>query len=505
VRDISPEILGASATDLRNRLRSRELSITELLEATVSTIDSLNPTLNAIVTTRSDAAILEARTADSELMHGREFRPLEGLPFTVKDVIATADLRTTAGSRILRFNIPRYTATAVRRLQNAGAILIGKSNCSEFGIGNLHTANRLFGSTRNPRDRTRTPGGSSGGDSAAVAAGLAVFGIGTDYGGSIRWPAHCTGVAGLRPTPGRIPNTGVLPHGQNYSGYLPNSSSLQCWLQTISPIARSATDLPLLLEIMQGADGCDSNAVPLPWIDMAGVDISALRCAWFDGDGSAPVRDDVKDAVANAARTLSSLGLHVAQARPPFFERAAPALAALRRAEGLPDHRRIVDGHEDELTTVVRKALEEANDAVPLNVYRALAEDADAVRARILEFMTDYQILILPVATVPAFTPGPNEAEAPVAVDRSSIEACCRAVTLLRAPSVVIQCGLSIEGLPIGVQIVGRPYRDAEVLSLAAMLEKGLTSMSGADPNRNRHARSSGLEIRLRREAAPPS
>ncbi len=198
--DASGALLRASVTHQLAQLQVHDVSATELLRAILTEIGRRNPELNALVTLRAEAALAEAAQADERIARGAP-RPLEGIPFSVKDLIATAGVRTTAGSRALKEYVPSRSATAVQRLQHAGAILIGKSNCSEFGMGNLHTGNRVFGETRNPWSASRTPGGSSGGESAAVAAGLTSFGVGTDFGGSVRWPAHCTGVVSLRPSP----------------------------------------------------------------------------------------------------------------------------------------------------------------------------------------------------------------------------------------------------------------------------------------------------------------
>ena len=468
----SESIVHESLTRQISHLRAGELSASELVHATLDQIDRLNPALNALVTVCGERAAREAVEAEAAFRSGRQPRPLEGAPFTVKDLIATAGVRTTAGSLLLQDYVPAWSAPAVARLQAAGAILVGKSNCAEFGMGNLHTSNRLFGDTRNPWDLGRTPGGSSGGDSAGVAAGMTSFGIGTDYGGSVRWPAHCTGVASLRPTPGLVPTTGVLPHSGLTDDDVPNSASFQSWTQTIGAIARSTSDLELLLEIMIGPDGRDSHAVAATALVPRTAAIETLRCAWFDDDGTVPIRQDLRQAVRAAADALRGRGLRVSELRPPGFELAAAAFDRIRHAEGLPDHRALVGEHTAALTTTVRDALAAAPSQVAHDEYRHLSGEADLIRARILEFMVNWPILLLPVATMPAFVPEQREHSAPRAtMVRSSIENCCRATTLLRAPVAVVPCGTSVEGLPIGVQVVGRPFHDRDVLAVAGVLE----------------------------------
>jgi Asp-tRNA(Asn)/Glu-tRNA(Gln) amidotransferase A subunit family amidase len=464
-------LLFDTASSLEKRLRRRELSVWELVDATWSQIHHVNPTINAIVTEREEESRAEAREADVALASGGPIGPLHGLPFTVKDLIATAGIRTTAGSLILKDYVPRSNATAIERLQDAGAILLGKSNCPEFAL-DLHTANRVFGDTWNPWNLRFTSGGSSGGDSAAVAAGMATFGIGTDYGGSIRFPAHCTGLASLRPTPGIVPGTGQLPYATHGEIPPPNSLSLQVWLQTIAPLARSATDLAMLVRAMAGPDKLDVHTVPVVMGDPAGVDIRRLACAWFDGDGTVPVRSDIRTTIADAAAALAGCGVVVSNQRPPGFELAEEIFAGLRAAEGLPDLQALVRGRESELTDYLRVWLESSQPTVSLADYRALGARADAIRSRVMAFMETWPILLLPVASIPAFEPGPWDfVVEDTRVARFNIETCCRVVTLLRAPAAVAICGTSDEGLPIGVQIVGRPFHDHEALAVATALE----------------------------------
>lgn len=479
-------LLREPLTALADRFRRRDLAPSELVRAMLDAAERVNPSLNAIVTWRADEAMDEARHADARFASGGRPRPLEGLPFTVKDLIVTRGLRTTAGSLLLRDHMPTWTAPVVQRLQDAGAILLGKSNCSEFGIGNLHTGNRLFGDSRNPWDLSKTPGGSSGGDSAGVAAGLAGFGIGTDYGGSVRWPAHCTGLASIRPTPGLLPSTGVLPHSGLADHPEPPSSALfQSWIQTIGPIARSASDLALLVATMQGPDGIDSHAVPSGPIAPSAISVTDLRCAVLADDGTMPVCDAVSTALQRAVGALRQRGMRVEPRRPPGFELAASAIDRVRVLDGLPDHARLAHGRHDELSTLVRESIEGADRPIELAAYRESVAVADRIRAQILAFMEQWPILLLPVATIPAFEPGAAEYALPqTTVRRAEIEACCRAVSLLRAPAAVVPCGSTDDGLPIGVQIVGRPFHEREVLAVAIALEQELGRWQPPPPGR---------------------
>jgi Asp-tRNA(Asn)/Glu-tRNA(Gln) amidotransferase A subunit family amidase len=458
--------------DIAERVRRRQITAREVLENCLERISHRNDTLNAIVTLTEDSARAQAAHVDDLAEQGGDPGPLAGVPFTVKDLIATRGVRSTAGSLLLRDYVPAWGATAVERLCAAGAVLVGKTNCPEFGLA-IHTGNRLFGDTLNPLDPDLSPAGSSGGDAAAVAAGMAAFGIGTDYGGSVRVPAHCTGTAAFRPTPGIVPGTGQLPFPPRPAPVPPNTASMQAKLQTIAPIGRHAEDLWPVVQVMAGPDGIDGNAIPVSLADPDAVDITQLQAAWCDGEGTYPIRADVVAAVEAAARALSAHGIRVTACRPPGLEQAEQVYGSLRAMEGLPNHEELAKGHEDELTSYVRAWLAEDRTPAALKDFRALTFRADEIRAQIYAFMQEWPILLLPVASVPAFPPAAAEFRVGCRVLHGlQIESCCRVVTLLRSPVAVVPCGYSQEGLPVGVQVVGRPFHDAEVLAVAAALQR---------------------------------
>jgi Asp-tRNA(Asn)/Glu-tRNA(Gln) amidotransferase A subunit family amidase len=471
---------------IADQVRKGMITATEVLEAHLEQVRSQNPTLNAIVTLAEDEAREQAANIDSSIAAGAVPGPLAGVPFTVKDLIATRGVRSTAGSLILRDYVPAWGATAVERLCAADAVLLGKANCPEFGLA-VHTGNRLFGETLSPLGPGLSPAGSSGGDASAVASGMAAFGIGTDYGGSIRVPAHCTGLAALRPTPGLIPGTGQFPFPPWPRPFppwprpippgptpVPPGRSLQARLQSIAPIARRVGDLWPLLQVMAGPDGIDANAVPATLGHPDQVSVADLPVAWCAGDGSFPVRADLVQAVESAANVLADLGATVIARRPPGLDRAEPVYAALRGIEGLPEHRALVAGREAELTGYARELIyaepgRPAGSATP----RELTTAADDLRAEVAAFMRQWPILLMPVASVPAFPPGKAEFRVDGQVlGGAQMESCCRAVTLLGAPAAVVRCGSSREGLPVGVQVVGRPFHDAETVAVAAALER---------------------------------
>ena len=471
---------------IADQVRKGMITATDVLEAHLEQVRSQNPALNAIVTLAEDKAREQAANIDSSIAAGAVPGPLAGVPFTVKDLIATRGVRSTAGSLILRDHVPAWGATAVERLCAAGAVLLGKANCPEFGLA-VHTGNRLFGETLSPLGPDLSPAGSSGGDASAVASGMAAFGIGTDYGGSIRVPAHCTGLAALRPTPGLIPGTGQIPFPPWPGPFPPGpapfapgpapaapGNSLQARLQTIAPIARRVGDLWPLLQVMAGPDGIDANAVPATLGHPDQVSVADLPVAWCAGDGSFPVRADLVQAVESAANVLADLGATVIARRPPGLERAEQVYAALRGIEGLPEHRALVTGREAELTSYARELIyAEPGRPAGSAALRELTAAADDLRAEVAAFMRQWPILLMPVASVPGFPPGMAEFRVGGQVlSGAQMESCCRAVTLLGAPAAVVRCGSSTEGLPVGVQVVGRPFHDAETVAVAAALER---------------------------------
>lgn len=461
---------GLSALELGAAVRSGAISASELLERHLERVREVNPRLNAVVTLCEERARGQAAAADRAVAAGEPTGPLHGVPFVAKDNLAVAGVRSTGGSLLLADFVPQRTATAVARLERAGAVLVGKSNCPEFAL-DLHTDNRVFGPTWNPLDPTLTSGGSSGGDAAAVASGCAALGIGTDYGGSSRWPAACTGLAALRPTPGLVPGTGMLPYTSEGALPPPNSMSLAGQLHVPAPIARRVADAWAALVAMAGPDGRDLHAVPVPLGDPGAVDVANLSCAWSGGEGTYPVREDLVAAVRRGAAALSECGADVVEERPPGLERAEPAYAEFRACDGLPDHAALAAGREHLLSPILQDWLANARIATVAE-YRRAAAVRDALRAEVLEYMASRPILLLPVALVPAFVPMPRTFEVEgITVPWISIVAPCRVVSMLSLPAAVVRCGTTREGLPAAVQVVGRPYADHEVVAVAAAIE----------------------------------
>jgi len=461
---VPDELAGLAATVLAGMVRRREASAREVVEAHLARIDAVNGELNAIVTLRAEEALAEADRIDRG---DTSNLPLAGVPFTVKDLIATGGVRTTAGTPALADWVPKLDATAVARLRAAGAILLGKTNCPEWGMF-TYTRNSLFGETRNPAGPV-TVGGSSGGEAAAIASGCSALGLGTDFGGSVRWPAHCTGILALRPTAGRVPRTGQLPTPSLDEPLIPNQITLQGRVQVIGPLARSVDDLEQVLTVIAGADGLDPFAVPAP----LGTNGDVPAVAVWDGPATPAVRDDVVATVREAAGRLEKAGVRMTEQEPSMLERAVTLYSELRDTDRLQDLRRLLRGREDQVGQDVRDAVaaaEEADRRDPNPDRDLLWEERDRLRAEALAFLDEVPVLIMAVATVP-----PYPLDQPVFVagreqTQWDVLAPSRLISLLGFPAASVPFGSSAEGLPIGVQVVGRPFREDQVLATARLL-----------------------------------
>ena len=417
------------ATRLAQLIRDRQASSVEVVDAHLRRIDAMNPRINAVVQLRADAALEQARAADAAIARGDAVGPLHGVPFTVKDWIETSDLVCAAGFEERRGYVPKHDATAVARMRAAGAILLGKTNVS--------TGEPVYARPNNPHDAERTPGRSSGGEAAIIAAGGSPLGLASDSGGSIRWPAHCCGVAALKPTSGLVPNT----------GHFPRIGAMSDPRTSIGPMARRVEDLALALSLIAGVDWRDAGVVPMPVGDMAAVDIRRLRVATYTRmPGASPTLETVA-ATEAAARALATAGAHVSEARPPRLEEALPITMAYWNRPESASWNRWVPSKDATLPSE--------------DVERHLFE-WDRFRRYMALFMEDYDLIVCPVAEAAAPPHGP----VPVETWLYTLP-----YSLTGQPVAVTQCGTSAEGLPIGVQIVARPWRDDVALAAAAVVE----------------------------------
>ncbi len=456
------DLISQSAIKLIDLIKSRKVSPLELAEAYLGRISSLNPALNAVVTIAPDV-LEKAKQAEAAAMHGGNLGPLHGLPVTVKDTIETAGLRSTSGSRLRGDFVPDADAPSVARLKTAGAIILGKTNAAEMAMD--YTAdNPVFGRTNNPHDPSRTPGGSSGGEAAAITTCMSPAGIGSDLAGSIRIPSHFCGVAGLKPTTNRVPGAGQFP---------PSSGPYSLGA-AIGPMARYTGDLRLVFDVLSGNSTTPSNADVK---EISGKSLRGVRVAWYVEDEVSPVSLETRQAVQRVAEVLLEAGLQVEERRPPGVERGHELWLNLFSRASVVQLRQAYAGHEEEGGSFVRWRLGSADDnpAPTLDEYIRAWMERDRIRLELDEWMAETPFLLVPVGAVTAFKHDSHK----VTVEGQSLSvfrafSYCQTFNVFDLPSVCIPAGFSTEGLPIGVQIVGRANQEEAILAVAGIVEEAL-------------------------------
>lgn len=450
---MTDELCFASATWLADAVRTRRVSSLEVVDACLSRIETVNPSINAVVRLADDARD-RAREADDELAAGTIRGPLHGVPFTIKDSLDTAGLVSTAGTIGWRDRVPDRDATVVARLKSAGGILLGKTNTPEFTWSD-ETDNDVFGRTSNPYDLDRTPGGSSGGAAAIVAAGGSPFDVGSDTGDSIRQPAHVCGIAGLKPTSGRVPRTG---HWPSYHGLLESFTQL-------GPLGRRVEDLELLLPILAGPDGEDPHIQPVALGDPAAVSIKGLRVVTFGDNGIRTPTPETIATVRDAAQAMDATGARVREEVPPGLADAWATWDGLIRADGFAWLRRLINaaGTPGWGSYASRGWI---TPGAPLagDALTALIERADAIRAGLLRWLADVDLIVCPAMPQPAIRHG--ESTAGWFGDTYS-----DVHNLTGWPAVVVRGGTSADGLPIGIQLIAPPWREDVALAGARVVE----------------------------------
>jgi len=446
-------------------LRSGALSVGELAEAHIRQIERLNPQLNALVDFDADRVRAQARRLD-ETPHS-ERGPLHGLPVTIKSSISTAGYRCEIGSLLNKGHIPTEDAIVVARLRAAGALILGTTNCPEFLMA-YETANLLHGRTHNPWDLARSPGGSSGGESAAIAAGLSAAGLGSDSGGSVRQPAHFTGICSLKPTPGRIPGRGHLPPCVG-----PFST-----LGAIGPMARTIADVTLLFRTLSGQDPDEPGSPPLAYRERSLDELRTHTIGSFEDDGLVPVTPETRAAVNAAADALRAAGFRVEPFRPATLELLRALWHKFFVQCGAMFYAPTIRGRKSELSPIFNEFLSIAAASSPFSAAELLDAwaELDVLRSRMLAEMHDYTVLLCPVASIPAFRHGERawtiEGRAVSYLDAVRHT---QWFNVLAAPAAVVPVGWSDEGdgpaLPIGVQIAARPFHDETALGIAAIVD----------------------------------
>lgn len=453
--------------EMAHQIRARKISPVELVEAHLQRIEQLNPKLNAYATVNAQGARAEARKADAALANSRvasdSLGALHGVPISIKSSIDVEGLPSECGSRLRRGIVAPADATLVARLRAAGAIILGNTNVPEFLMA-YETDNLLYGRTNNPWDLSRTPGGSSGGESAVIAAGCSAGGIGSDGGGSVRVPAHYTGICALKPTPGRIPST----------GHYPGSAGPFAYLGVVGPMARTVRDVTRLFEVTAGPDPDDPCAAPVTLRRWSVHEIKKLRVAYFEDDGVTPVTPETAAAVRAAADALVQQGFQVEQWTPPGLERIWRLWWNLFGRAGQMAFETTVSGREAELSPVLQDFRARVAHDGPLGAQELLNTllERDVIRGAFLKKMEEFPILICPTCAVPAFRHGERNWD----VGGRRVEY-LRAMSysqwfnLLGCPAAVVPVGKSPEGLPISVQIAGRPWDEEAVLAVAEKIE----------------------------------
>ena len=453
-------IVYADATELARRIRAKEVSPVEVLRAHRERADALNPALNAIVTPIPDAEE-RAREAEAAVLRGGELGPLHGVPFTIKDSFDTAGVRTTRGSRLFSERIPARDAAVVTRLKEAGGIPLGKTNLPDFALW-WETDNLVFGRTVNPWNPERTPGGSSGGEAAAVAAGLSPLGVGSDLGGSIRLPASYCGVAGLKPTHGRVPVTGHWP--ETLLGFM-----------HVGFLARSARDVALALSVTAGPDEEDWHAVPVPApaVPAEGGAVPPLRIGAVM-DGLFPAVDpEVAETFERAAEALRGVGCVVEPESVRGLEAHDwNALTMNLYSVGAgPYADAVIAGRHAELHPALQRRLSVRPDS--LADYVAAEYAVEELRRDLAAFFVRHDLLLCP--TVPITAHGHDAAEVVIAGETFAPRVTMRATIpwdLTGSPALSVPFAWSAEGLPIGIQLVGRDFDEGTVLRAGKALEE---------------------------------
>jgi len=452
------DLIFASTNEQAKAIREKRISSEELVQACLERIAEVNPKLNAVVQVPAATALAQAREADKALAHGEIRGPLHGVPFTLKDAIETEAVISTGGTLGRASYVPNEDATVVKRLRAAGGILLGKTNCPEFGWA-WESDNLIYGRTNNPYDLSLSPGGSSGGESAIIAAGGSPLGLGSDAGGSVRFPAHCTGITAIKPTSGRVPRT----------GHFPGPGGLLDALWQIGPLARFVVDLNMVLPIIAGVDWRDPAIVPMPLRDATKVDPKALRVAFHTDNGiETPTRETI-ETVEKAARALEARVAAMEEARPPGIEQTYEIYLGLFTADGGV-------GLEELLETAGTKKMHPLMQRVldlqrahtrSMGTFSALVGQWDAFRRSLLSFMEQFDVMVCPVCSFPGMVHGST-------YDRLPAFSYTMTYNLTGWPAAVVRAGSSSNGLPIGVQIVARPWREDVALAVAAMLERAL-------------------------------
>jgi len=455
----SDELCEMGAVDLAARIRRKDVSAKEVMSAHLARIERVNPKVNAIVTLVADRALADAGRADEQLARGEARGVLHGLPVAHKDLVDTAGIRTTRGSRFFQDFVPTRDALIVSRIRAAGAVTLGKTNTPEFGAGS-QTFNEVFGATRNPYDTTRTCGGSSGGAAVSLACGMVPIADGSDTGGSLRNPAAFCNVLGLRPSPGRVPGEGGSWSPLSVSG----------------PMARNVADVALFLSAIAGPDTRSPLSIPedpAKFRSPLGRDFKGVRVAWWKGLGGIPFEADVRAVANGARRVFEDLGCVVEEAEPDFTG-VGEAFPALRFAANHPQYSALIKQRAEWVKDTIKYEVSEAERMTGADIGRAQARQAQ-MYAQSHEFFGRYEYFVLPVTQLVPFdvnTPYPKEVAGVAMPTYLDWMRSCWYISFMTNPAASVPAGFTPGGLPVGLQIVGRHQAELSVLQMAYAFEQ---------------------------------
>jgi Asp-tRNA(Asn)/Glu-tRNA(Gln) amidotransferase A subunit family amidase len=458
------EIFELSATAMAAHVRQKKISPVDLVRIHLDRISALNPQLNAYISLRPEEALADARRAEEAIMRGNSLGPLHGVPISIKSSVSVKGLAFECGSRSRLGLKGTEDAPLVARLKASGAIVLGATNVPEM-LMNYFTDNAIYGRTNSPFDLARSPGGSSGGEAAAISACISAAGIGSDGGGSIRYPAHCCGIFGLKPTPGRVPIT----------GHYPESGGPFAAMGVVGPMARSADDIETMFSITAGFDYLDPIAAPIETRSPDLASLRGLRIGYFEDDGVTPVTPETAAAVRAAAEALRSDGFDIRPFRPKRIANARENWLVFFVLCGGAVLQPMLDADPDQVSEGLKEFLGIAHASTPLTRDLLLNSwfARDAIRLDILREMQDYPILLSPVASMPAFRHGERRWKiGDKEVDYLDTFAYSQWLNGIGFPGISVPVGRSPQGLPIGVQLIARPYEDEVAIGIAKVLEK---------------------------------
>ncbi len=457
------ELCFLSATEMARRVRARAVSPVELAQAHLDRIAQENPNLNAYVQVDAAGAMQQARAAEAAVLRGEVLGPLHGVPVSVKSCISVKGLRCEAGTLQRKGLVAECDAVVVQRLRTAGAVILGTTNTPELLMA-WETDNLLYGRTNHPQSSEHSPGGSSGGEAAAIAGGLSAGGVGSDGGGSVRVPAHFCGICGLKPTPGRIPST----------GHFPPSGGPFAMIGVVGPMARTVADTRLLFQVISGHNEGDTSSAPVPYREVSSEALSRVRVAYFEDDGRTPVTPDTRVAVKKAVAALRAAGHEVIQFLPPQLEAARQLWWQFFGVAGGMILGPMLKGREAETSPFLLQYMEWATANGPHTAHSLLEmwNRRDTLRTEFFAEMHEFPVLLCPVAAIPAF----RHSERSWSVEGRDVGyldawSYTEFFNLLGNPGMVVPMHQSAEGLPIGVQVVAPPWQEELALAVAGEIE----------------------------------